>query len=202
MACGEGYGAAVLAERAAEVVGVDANPEAHEHARLRYTRAEPALRARRSSRSSTRRALGRDRLPPDDRARRTSRARCSSGSPRCWRPAASPTSARPTGSRSRPPGAERSGNPWHVREYTPPEYRGAARARASRASSCSGCSTRASCALHELALRLGWDRRAPGAAAHAAASTTGSCPAINERDFALRAGALDRALDLLAVCRP
>ena len=36
MACGEGYGSAVLAERAAEVVGVDANPEAHEHARLRY----------------------------------------------------------------------------------------------------------------------------------------------------------------------
>ena len=31
--------------RAAEVVGVDANPEAHEHARLRYRRPEPALRA-------------------------------------------------------------------------------------------------------------------------------------------------------------
>src|SRR5207253_4022477 len=36
MACGEGYGAAMLAEAAAEVVGVDANPEASEHARLRY----------------------------------------------------------------------------------------------------------------------------------------------------------------------
>ena len=32
--------------RAAQVVGVDANPEAHEHARLRYTAAPPALRAR------------------------------------------------------------------------------------------------------------------------------------------------------------
>src|SRR5438132_945676 len=32
MACGEGYGAAVLARTAAAVVGVDANPEAHEHA--------------------------------------------------------------------------------------------------------------------------------------------------------------------------
>ena len=40
MACGEGYGSAVLAERAADVVGVDANPEAHEHARLRYARAD------------------------------------------------------------------------------------------------------------------------------------------------------------------
>ena len=38
MACGEGYGTDVLAARAKSVVGVDANPEAHEHARLRYTR--------------------------------------------------------------------------------------------------------------------------------------------------------------------
>ncbi len=38
MACGEGYGSDVLAHSAASVVGVDANPEAHEHARLRYTR--------------------------------------------------------------------------------------------------------------------------------------------------------------------
>jgi 2-polyprenyl-3-methyl-5-hydroxy-6-metoxy-1,4-benzoquinol methylase len=42
MACGEGYGADVLARRAASVVGVDANPEAFEHARLRYVR--PNLR--------------------------------------------------------------------------------------------------------------------------------------------------------------
>ena len=39
MACGEGYGSDVLARAgAAEVVGVDANSEAHEHARLRYVR--------------------------------------------------------------------------------------------------------------------------------------------------------------------
>src|SRR5438876_10897716 len=36
MACGEGYGSALLATSAAAVVGVDANPQAHEHARLRY----------------------------------------------------------------------------------------------------------------------------------------------------------------------
>ena len=43
LACGEGYGSDVLARtRGAEVVGVDANPEAHEHARLRYVR--PNLR--------------------------------------------------------------------------------------------------------------------------------------------------------------
>src|SRR6185436_17535431 len=33
MACGEGYGSEVLASTAKAVVGVDANPEAHEHAR-------------------------------------------------------------------------------------------------------------------------------------------------------------------------
>ena len=38
MACGEGYGSAVLAGSAASVIGVDGNPEAYEHARLRYTR--------------------------------------------------------------------------------------------------------------------------------------------------------------------
>ena len=36
MACGEGYGSDVLARDGASVVGVDANPEAHDHARLRY----------------------------------------------------------------------------------------------------------------------------------------------------------------------
>ena len=36
LACGEGYGSAVLARTAASVVGVDANPEAFEHACARY----------------------------------------------------------------------------------------------------------------------------------------------------------------------
>src|SRR5665811_1269586 len=37
LACGEGYGSFVLAGSAAEVIGVDANPEAFEHARARYS---------------------------------------------------------------------------------------------------------------------------------------------------------------------
>src|SRR4051812_3452229 len=36
LACGEGYGSAVLARTARHVTGVDANPEAFEHARLKY----------------------------------------------------------------------------------------------------------------------------------------------------------------------
>ncbi len=47
MACGEGYGSEVLAAGASSVVGVDANPEAHEHAAAALPRGEPALRARR-----------------------------------------------------------------------------------------------------------------------------------------------------------
>src|ERR671917_1802192 len=42
MACGEGYGTEVLGRRARTVTGVDANPDAHEHARLKYSR--PGLR--------------------------------------------------------------------------------------------------------------------------------------------------------------
>src|SRR5918996_1005583 len=37
LACGEGYGSHVLARTAASVIGVDANPEAFEHARLKYS---------------------------------------------------------------------------------------------------------------------------------------------------------------------
>ena len=58
-------------QRAAEVVGVDANPEAHEHARLRYRR--PNLRFERDLVERFRRAMRRDRLPADDRARRGAR---------------------------------------------------------------------------------------------------------------------------------
>src|SRR3954462_12797017 len=46
MASGEGYGADLLAARAASVVGVEANPDAFEHARLRYQ--GPNLRFERS----------------------------------------------------------------------------------------------------------------------------------------------------------
>ena len=92
LACGEGYGSDVLARRAAEVVGVDANPEAYEHARLRYVR--PNLRFERDLVENVVGAARRRRLPADDRAHRGRRRRCS---PRSPRPLRSPTSRRPTG---------------------------------------------------------------------------------------------------------
>jgi hypothetical protein len=97
------------------------------------------------------------------------------------------------------PGAEKSGNPWHIKEYRAEEFR----------ELCSGAF--ASVELlglfharklraHELALRLGWDR------VHAALRITKPfydrfTPAIAASDFALRPDGLDRALDFLAVCR-
>jgi SAM-dependent methyltransferase len=193
LACGEGYGADVLARSAAEVVGIDANPEAHEHARLRYRR--PNLRFERS--------LVEDFEGPVDvvvflqtieHVREPGRL--------CERIAA----AAPVAYISTPnrltlagPDAEKSENPWHVREYTADEYRellephfasvevlGVFHARKARA--------------HELAVRAGWDR------VHRALRITKPfydryVPAITARDFALREGNLDRALDFVAVCR-
>jgi SAM-dependent methyltransferase len=193
LACGEGYGSAVLARRAAEVIGVDANPEAHEHARLRYRR--PNLRFERG--------LVEDFSAPCDaivflqtieHVADPGRllGRFAAGAPLAY-------ISTPNRLTLAPPGAEKSDNPWHVREYALDEYRellaphyddvemlGLFHARKLRA--------------HELAIRLGWDR------VHRAARITKPfydrfIPAIAASDFTLRDHGLDRALDLLAVCR-
>ena len=64
--------------RAAEVVGVDANPEAYEHAARALRAARRALRAHADR--DVRRAVRRRRLPADDRARARTPATCSSTS--------------------------------------------------------------------------------------------------------------------------
>ena len=199
MACGEGYGSAVLAEHATEVTGVDANPEAHEHARLRYGR--PGLRFERGLVEEWDDGAPWDAIvflqtiehvnDPAAMLRRFGRLLAPGGVAYV---------STPNRLTLAPAGADRSDNPWHVREYTPEEYRdlvapefgsiellGLFHARKLRA--------------HELALRLGWDR------AHAGLRITKPfysrfVPAISERDFELRHGSLERSLDLLAVCRP
>lgn len=193
LACGEGYGSDLLSREAGEVIGVDANPEAFEHASTRYRR--PNL--------SFRRALVEEfdeRVDavvflqtiehihePDRLLERIARI--------------APVAYVSTPNRLTlaPPGAKKSENPWHLREYDPGEYRellaphftsveilGLVHARKLR--------------VHEIALRLGWDR------IHAALRVTKPfydrfVPAISARDFRLRSGNLDRALDFLAVCR-
>jgi SAM-dependent methyltransferase len=199
MACGEGYGANVLAQTAAEVIGVDANPEAYEHARLRY----------RSQNLRFERALVEefDSGAPYDAIvflQTIEHVTDPTGMLKRFASLLAPGGVGYVTTPNRltlaPPGAERSGNPWHVREYTPEEF--AALVRPVFGSvELLGLFHARKLRLHELAIRAGWDR------AHAALGLTKRfydrfVPAIDERDFALRDGSLERSLDLLAVCRP
>jgi len=195
LACGEGYGSDLLARSAREVIGVDANPEAHEHARLRYLR--PNLRYERDLVESYR--------GPCDAIvfLQTIEHVENPGGLLDRFAAAAPVSYVSTPNRLTlaPAGAPKSDNPWHLREYTPAEYRALLEPRFSRIELL-GVFLARKLWLHELALRAGWDR------VHAALRITKPfydrfVPAISASDFALRPAAeadLDRALDLVAVC--
>jgi SAM-dependent methyltransferase len=198
MACGEGYGSAVLAGRASDVVGVDANPDAHEHARLRYT--VPRLRFERSLIEDFEEGAPWDAIVFLQTVEHVQEPR-----PLLERFAArlSPGGVAYVSTPNRltlaAPGAERSGNPWHVREYTPAEFRAVLEPSFARVDLLGVYHAR-KLRAHALALRLGWDR------VHPALRLTRPfydrfVPAIDERDFAVRGGDLDRALDLLALCR-
>jgi len=199
MACGEGYGAAVLAAGAAEVVGVDANPEAFEHARLRYH--APNLRFERALVEQF------DDDAPYDAIvflQTIEHVEDPSGLLARFRSLLAPGGVvyvtTPNRLTLAPPGAERSDNPWHVREYTPEEFAALIRPEFESVE-LSGLFHARKLRAHELAIKAGWDR------VHPALGLTSRfyerfVPAIDERDFALRDGPLDRALDLLAVCRP
>jgi SAM-dependent methyltransferase len=201
LACGEGYGAAVLAERAARVVGVDANPEAHEHARLKYT--GPRLRFARElvetfSEPVDAAVFLQTIEHVEDPARLLAHVR------ELLRPGGVAYVSTPNVITLAPRGAERSDNPWHLREYRAEEFR-ARCADAFGHVELLGLYHARRLRAHELALRLGWDRVHPrlGLTQRFYGRFT---PAISERDFALRAEAdgadLDRALDFLAVLRP
>ncbi|HYU60685.1 MAG TPA: class I SAM-dependent methyltransferase [Solirubrobacterales bacterium] len=192
LACGEGYGADVLARRAAEVVGVDANPAAHEHARLRYRR--PNLRFERG--------LVEDFDDPCDAIVFLQTIEHVPDPGRlCERiAAAAPVAYISTPNRLTlaPPGAEKSGNPWHLREYTLEEYRALLAPRFARVEVLGVFHAR-KLRVHEVAIRLGWDR------VHRVLRITKPfyerfVPAISERDFELREAGLEGALDFLAIC--
>jgi SAM-dependent methyltransferase len=199
MACGEGYGSALLAERAASVVGVDANPETFEHARLKYSR--PNL--------SFERALVEqfdDDAPYDAIVflQTIEHVEHPGGLLERFASLLAPGGAAYVSTPNRltlaPPGASRSDNPWHLREYDAGEYRELV-AGHFRSVEVLGVFHARKLRVHESAIRLGWDR------IHPALRLTGPfyrwfVPAIDERDFAIHGGRLDRALDFLAVCRP
>jgi SAM-dependent methyltransferase len=194
LACGEGYGADVLARTAARVMGVDANPEAHEHARLRY---------RRPNLSFERGLVEQFSGPCDAIVFLQTIEHIAQPEPLLERLAtAAPLVYVSTPNRLTlaPAGAPKSGNPWHLREYTLSEYRGLLEPRFTRVEVL-GLFHAGKLRVHDLALRLGWD------GAHRALRLTKPfyrrfVPAISAADFELRAsGDLNRALDFLAVCR-
>lgn len=199
MACGEGYGAEVLSRSAATVVGVDANPETHAHASARYVREnlrfDRGLVETYGERGSYDVVVFLQTIEHVlDPIQVLEHFR--------WLLAPGGTAyvSTPNVLTLAPPGASRSDNPWHLREYRHQEFRslvesvfgsvellGLFHARKLRA--------------HALALKLGWD------AVHQRLGITRSfydrfTPAISSSDFVLRDDAsLDGALDFLAVGR-
>jgi SAM-dependent methyltransferase len=196
LACGEGYGADLLAGVAAEVVGVDANPEAHEHARLRYRR--PNLRFERT--------LVETFAEPCDAITflQTIEHISEPGALLAHFSELAPVAYVSTPNRLTlaPPGAEKSENPWHLREYTAAEYRELLEPHFGSVE-LHGLFHAGKLRVHELALKAGWDR------IHKTLRLTKPfydrfTPAIAVSDFALRPEAecdLDKALDFIAVCR-
>ena len=199
MACGEGYGSEVLARGAAAVVGVDANPDAHEHARLRYTRQNLSFERGMVENHGE--------LGSYDAVvflQTIEHVQDPTAVLRHFRSLLAPGGVvyvtTPNVLTLAPPGAAKSGNPWHIKEYRAPEFEQLCRGVFGQVRML-GLFHARKLRLHELALACGWD------AVHARLRITTPfydrfTPAISARDFALREAGLDRALDFLAVCRP
>jgi 2-polyprenyl-3-methyl-5-hydroxy-6-metoxy-1,4-benzoquinol methylase len=197
MACGEGYGSNVLAGSAASVVGIDANPQAHEHARLRYRRAnlrfERALIEDYGDPSSCEAVVFLQTIEhvqdPGAVLRHLHELLVPGGTAYISTPNVLTLAPR---------GSSHSGNPWHVHEYRREEFLAQCQ-RAFPSVVLLGLQHAGKLRVHELALRIGWDRvhRLLGITARFYDWFT---PAISSEDFALRTRRLDRALDFLAVC--
>jgi SAM-dependent methyltransferase len=199
MACGEGYGSDVLARTAESVVGVDANPQAHEHARLRYRR--PNLRFVRepvetfSAEADAVVFLQTIEHLNDPGAALDHFSSLVGTSGMVF-------VSTPNVLTLAPKGASRSDNPWHVHEYRADEFEELCRARFAAVEMFGVFHTR-KLRAHELALRMGWD------AVHPRLGLTERfygwfTPAIASSDFALRAASETDpgcALDFVAVCR-
>jgi 2-polyprenyl-3-methyl-5-hydroxy-6-metoxy-1,4-benzoquinol methylase len=193
MACGEGYGTDVLARRASRVTGVDANPDAYEHARLKYTR--PGVRFVRDMIELYREPCDAvvflqtiEHVPDPEGALRHFKEM-----------AGTVYVSTPNLLTLAPPGADKSGNPWHVREYRASQFRALCESVFDEVEMY-GLFHARKLRVHELALRAGWDR------VHAALRITKPfydrfTPAISVRDFALRRDGLEGALDFIAVLR-
>jgi len=199
MASGEGYGADVLARTARSVVGVDANPEAHEHSRLRYVRdnlgfARDLVETYEGEADAISFLQTIEHVEAPGGVLEHFKA--------LLRPGVTAYVSTPNVLTLAPQGAERSGNPWHVREYRAEEFAGMLAPHFDHVE-LYGLYHAGKLRVHDWALKLGWDR------VHPRVGLTGSfygwfTPAISAGDFRLRAGApaaLQGALDFVAVCR-
>ena len=193
MACGEGYGSEVLSRSASDVVGVDANPDAYEHARLRYGR--QGLRFERGMVETFEGSF--DVVVFLQTIEHVFDPAAVLRHFRTLAPVAYIST--PNVLTLAPRGAEKSENPWHLKEYRAEEFRALCESVFGRVELL-GLFHARKLLVHELTLRLGWD------AVHARLGITRQfydrfTPAIAASDFALKADGLDRALDFLAVCR-
>jgi SAM-dependent methyltransferase len=198
MACGEGYGSEVLSRAAASVVGVDANPEAHEHARRRYVRQN--LRFDRGLVETYGSPGEFDAVVflqtiehVQDPAAVLEHFRALVG------PEGVVYVSTPNLLTLAPAGADKSDNPWHIKEYRADEFRALCEGVFGRVEVL-GLFHARKLRVHAWALSLGWD------SVHKRLGLTKRfydrfTPAISARDFALRPGSLDTALDFVAVCR-
>ena len=196
LACGEGYGSAVLARTAASVVGVDANPDAHEHARAKYQQVKFERTMIELWQGDVDCVVFLQTIEHvQDAGAVLERIRTLIG------PDGVAYVSTPNVLTLAPAGAERSGNPWHVHEYRPQEYRALCERHFARVDLL-GLFHARKLRAHQVAIeRLGWDRVHP--ALHVTRPFYARfTPAISVRDFALRRSGLERSLDLLAVLRP
>src|SRR3954452_17682190 len=196
VASGEGYGADVLAGQAKSVVGIEPNPEAFDHAVARY----PRVTFRRDIAETFIEKCDAitflqtiEHVPDPDAVLEHFKSQL--------QPGGAAYVSTPNVLTLAPDGAEKSGNPWHVKEYRPEEFRALCEAHFSSVEVL-GLFHARKLRLHELAIRHArWDD------VHARLGLTKRfydrfTPAISVRDFALRDQGLDRALDFVAVCRP
>ena len=199
LACGEGYGSEVLSRGAAAVTGVDANPEAFEHARLRYRRENLTFQ----------RGLVETFGEPGAYdavvfLQTIEHVQDPVAVLRHFQSLLAPGGvayvSTPNLLTLAPPGAEKSDNPWHLKEYRAHEFEALCRTVFARVQML-GLFHAGKLRVHELALACGWDR------VHSALGLTRPfydrfTPAISAHDFTLRPWGLERALDFVAACHP
>jgi 2-polyprenyl-3-methyl-5-hydroxy-6-metoxy-1,4-benzoquinol methylase len=179
------------------VTGVDANPEAYEHARLKYTR--PGVRFVRELVESYEEPC--DVVVFLQTIEHVTHPKAVLEHFRgMLRAGGAAYVSTPNLLTLAPPGADKSDNPWHLKEYRAEEFRALCESVFGSVELL-GVFHAGKLRAHELALRAGWDR------VHASLGITKPfydrfTPAISARDFALRPGPLERALDFLAVLRP